>query len=289
MNRLVVTGATGNTGSHVVKQLKVRFPNLSILALVRPSSDTSELRRLNVDILECNLKDLSTYVKHLNSSDIVVEMANLRFFQILQTAMNTVGIQRAFCVTTTAVFSSFHSYSVLYREIESEMKQSSIKITILRPSMIYGNERDHNMHKLLRVLKKAPIFPIFGSGTSLMQPVHVDDLASGIVAAITSDAVGEFNLAGPKPITYKTLLTTASLALGKKVIFLHLPHILVANLVAVAEKIPRFPIKYEQVMRLQENKAFDISGSVKALNYSPRTFSVGIHQEVLRLLDLKKL
>ena len=289
MNRLVVTGATGNTGLHVVKQLKDKFPNLPILALVRQSSDTFALRKLNVDVLECNLEDISTYVPSLNSLDIIVEMANLRFFKALKTAMHTAGIKRAFCVTTTAVFSSFHSYSALYREIESEMEQSSIEITILRPSMIYGNERDHNMHKLLRFLKKAPIFPIFGDGMSLVQPVYVDDLAAGLVAAIANDAIGEFNLAGPEPITYKTLLTTSSVALGKKTVFLHLPHMLVADLIAVAEKIPRFPIKREQVMRLQENKTFDISSSVEVLNYAPRAFSVGIRQEVLRLLDLKKL
>lgn len=289
MNRLVVTGATGNTGLHVVRQLKDRFPNLSILALVRSSSDTTEIQKLGIDVLECSLEDISTYVTYLNSSDVVIEMANLRFFRVLETAMNIVGIQRAFCVTTTAVFSSFHSYSALYRDIESKMRQSQTKITILRPSMIYGNERDHNMHKLLYALKKAPIFPIFGDGMSLMQPVHVEDLATGIVMAITGNAIGEFNLAGPEPITYKNLLSTASLALNKRVIFLHLPHMLVAKVVAFAEKIPRFPIKHEQVMRLQENKAFDISDSTEILNYSPRTFSSGIRQEVLRLLDLKML
>ncbi len=289
MNRLVVTGATGNTGLHVVKGLKKLLPSLPILALVRVSSDTSELQRLGINFFECKLEDVTTYQTQLNSNDVILEMANLRFFRALETAMNQIGIRRAFCVTTTAVFSTFHSYSSLYREIEAEMKQSSVKVTLLRPSMIYGNERDHNMHKLLRFLNRTPVFPVFGDGMSLMQPVHVEDLAKGIASAVFHDVAGEFNLAGPESMTYNMLLDLAAIALGKRIKFLHLPHNVIANFVAIAEKIPKFPIKYEQVMRLQESKAFDISNSVRLLSYVPRAFSIGIHQEVSRLRALKRL
>jgi nucleoside-diphosphate-sugar epimerase len=289
MNRLVVTGATGNTGSEVLKKFRALSPTLEILALIRPSSETSELRRMGISVLECDLNNASTYQMHLHSSDTVLEMANLRFFKALRVAINTRGIQRAFFVTTTGVFSTFHSYAALYREIESEMRQSAFGVTILRPSMIYGNERDHNMHKLLSFLNKTPVFPVFGDGTSLMQPVHVEDLATGIVTAVTQNIVGEFNLAGPEPISYNSLLETSASALGKKIRFLHLPHKIIANLVAIAEKIPRFPIKHEQVMRLQENKNFDISKSIQLLNYAPRAFAVGIQQEISRLKELKKL
>jgi nucleoside-diphosphate-sugar epimerase len=289
MNRLVITGATGNTGSEVIKKLRVCAPTLEILALTRPSSETSELRRMGVRILECDLNNVSTYQKHLNLNDTVLEIANLRFFRALKVAISMTGIQRAFFVTTTGVFSSFHSYAALYREIESEIRQSPFGITILRPSMIYGNERDHNMHKLLNFLNKTPVFPVFGDGTSLMQPVHVEDLATGIVTAITHNVFGEFNLAGPEPITYNSLLQISALALNKDIKLLHLPHKIVANFIAIAEKIPRFPIKHEQVMRLQENKSFDISDSVKSLSYTPRPFAVGIQQEVQRLRSLKKL
>jgi nucleoside-diphosphate-sugar epimerase len=289
MNRLVVTGATGNTGSHVIKKLRYLDPNLKILALTRPSSNTVALQGFGVDVLECDLSDASTYEKHLNSSDIILEMANLRFFRSLKIAINNAGIQRAFFVTTTGVFSTFHSYSALYREIESEMRQASIRSTILRPSMIYGNERDHNMHKLLRVLSKTPIFPVFGDGMSLMQPVHVEDLATGIVSAVARDIVGEFNLAGPSPITYNSLLEACASALGKQIKPLHLPHKPVAALIAIAEKIPRFPIKHEQVMRLREDKNFDIANAIALLDYSPRAFSEGIAQEVSLLKKLQLL
>jgi nucleoside-diphosphate-sugar epimerase len=289
MNRFIITGATGNTGFLVLERLLKQSRSIPILALVRSSSDTAALKSLGVTFHECNLEQPSTYVNQLHPEDVLIETANLRLFQWLEPVLKSVGIKRAFCVTTTAVFSKYHSYSALYREIESNMKQSTVKVTILRPSMIYGNERDHNMHKLLRVLHRTPIFPVFGDGKALMQPVHVEDLADGIVAAVLKDSEGDFNLAGLEPISYNLLLKTAAFALGKKIFYPHIPHIPVAKIVSFAEKIPKFPIKYEQIIRLQEDKSFDISESVKKLNYAPKNFSLGINQEVLRLRKLNLL
>jgi nucleoside-diphosphate-sugar epimerase len=164
MNRFIITGATGNTGFLVLERIKKQLPNIPILALVRSSSDTSALKRLAVPFHECNLEHPATYQSQLHTDDVLIETANLRLFRWLEPVLKSARIKRAFCVTTTAVFSKHHSYSSLYREIESNMKQSSVKVTILRPSMIYGNERDHNMHKLLRVLHRTPIFPVFGDG-----------------------------------------------------------------------------------------------------------------------------
>ena len=102
------------------------------------------------------------------------------------------------------------------------MRSSGVEVTILRPSMIYGNERDHNMHKLLRVLDRTPAIPVFGAN-ALMQPVHVDDLADGIVRAVVADAHGEFNLAGPEPLAYQGVLRSAMAALGRRVALAPVP------------------------------------------------------------------
>jgi nucleoside-diphosphate-sugar epimerase len=146
--------------------------------------------------------------------------------------------------------------------------------------MIYGNSRDHNMNKLVRVLDRLPVFPVFGPGTALMQPVYVGDLADGIVAAVEREATGEFNLAGDVPLTYNEILKTVAAALGRNVRLVHVNHGLAARIVSVLEPVPGFPIKHEQVMRLLEDKAFDITSSVAELDYRPRSFAEGIALQV---------
>jgi nucleoside-diphosphate-sugar epimerase len=87
--------------------------------------------------------------------------------------------------------------------VERDMR--IMRYTILRPSMIYGADRDRNMIKLLKYLSKWPVFPIFGSGKGLMQPVFVQDLADGIVTAILNPELTrwkEYNLCGPAVIPY---------------------------------------------------------------------------------------
>jgi nucleoside-diphosphate-sugar epimerase len=281
--RVLMTGATGNTGSFVVNLLRQRHPQLEVVALVRPGRDVSALRTSGLSTLELDFQQPQILFPHLRSSDVLLSIANLRFARTLLPVFAQAGARRAFCVTTTAVFSTFHSYSALYREIESELQTHGVDVTLLRPSMIYGNERDYNMHKLLRVLSKTPVFPVFGSGEALMQPVHVEDLAAGIVAALERDAGGAFNLAGPTGISYNRVLRDCVEALGRKVAFMRVPHGGVAALVKILQGIPGFPVQHEQVMRLLEDKAFDIEPARQQLAYSPRDFRVGIQDEVHRL------
>lgn len=278
--QVVITGASGNTGSFVISKLIDAGIASNVLALVRPSTSVEPLHRIGVKTHVADLDNPETYLSVIEPGAFFVGIANLRFTDAMLPHLRRRGVSHAFCVTTTGVFSTYHSYSRLYREIEQRMRQTDLPLAILRPSMIYGNRRDHNMHKLIAYLQKVPIFPVFGPGTALMQPVHVEDLADGIVAAVERQAVGEYNLAGPDAIPYNQVLQDVAEALGKKVRLLHINHAAAARVVKVLERIPGFPIRHEQVMRLLEDKAFDISQAVESLDYRPRPFREGIQQQV---------
>ena len=285
MNRIVLTGATGNTGSRVLAGLRAAFPTLPILALTRPGSAASPPPADGVTTCSADLTNVPAVSRLFARGDVLVEIANIRVARTVLPAFEEAGGQRAFCVTTTGVFSTHQEYGTLYKTIEDEMRSSGVEVTILRPSMIYGNERDHNMHKLLRVLDRTPAIPVFGAN-ALMQPVHVDDLADGIVRAVIADAHGEFNLAGPEPLAYQGVLRSAMAALGRRVALVPVPAWLALGAAAVGSVIPGFPVSVEQVRRLQEDKVFDISAAQSALGYSPRPFSEGIRAEVLQLRAL---
>jgi nucleoside-diphosphate-sugar epimerase len=173
--------------------------------------------------------------------------------------------------------------------MEGIVRASGLEWTIVRPSMIYGSERDKNVHRLLRVLDRSPVFPMFGSGENLWQPVYHEDCARGVYEALVQPStVGRsYDLPGAEPLTYLELVRTAAGALGRKPRILQLPLEPVRRSLAAAERLRLpLPIGSEQVMRLREDKAYPYEEARRDLGYAPRPFREGVALEVARLREL---
>src|SRR5699024_405041 len=155
---------------------------------------------------------------------------------------------------------------------------------LLRPTMIYGSSRDRNMYKLVKFIDKSPVFPIFGNGKNLMQPVTATDLAIAYQQVLDNGEVCKnqnYNLSGKYPIKYKELIKTVALKMNKKIILLPIPIKLSYYAVLVGNCIvPKFPLNEEQVLRMKENKDFTHLNAQEDFGYSPMSFDEGIENEV---------
>jgi nucleoside-diphosphate-sugar epimerase len=241
-----------------------------------------DLAELGVSHVIADVTDPGSYA-HLLVPDVTyLDMTHPKHYHRSLGAVVQSGVRRAFFVTTTGVFSRYNQFSDIYKENEAKIRCSGINYTIMRPSMIYGSSRDKNMSRLIRFLSKYPAFPIFDAGRSLMQPVFVDDLADGIANAIGLPGTEnrEYNLAGPQGLPYRQIVDTILTALGRNVAVFNVPFVIASTVARYAERIPGFPITHEQVLRLQEDKVFDISQAVHDLDYAPRSFEAGIATEV---------
>lgn len=99
---------------------------------------------------------------------------------------------------------------------------SGIPHVVLRPSLLFGKGDD--FFPRLAFSLRFPIVPVPGDGKSRFQPLHVDDLAQALVAALERPAIaGVFEVGGPEPATYDELLAEAMGGLGKRRPTLHLP------------------------------------------------------------------
>jgi nucleoside-diphosphate-sugar epimerase len=185
------------------------------------------------------------------------------------------------------MYSQYQKYASEYIEIEQKIKKSGLDYTIIRPTMIYGNHHDKNIHKLVKIVNRFPIVPIVGAGDSLMQPIYAKDLADVIAAAALSDASirKEYNVAGKEPITYKNLIEEIARALGKKRLFLSVPYSLCLACGYLGDLIPNGLVNLERIQRLKEDKAFDYSLARDELGFSPRSFQEGIVLEIQALRE----
>jgi nucleoside-diphosphate-sugar epimerase len=281
--KYVVAGATSGTGLAVLKRL-VDKVGTDITCLVRSNTYIPALEALGVKHHRCDITEPASYTHILNPSVTYLDMTHPKHYHKSLAAIASSGVERAYFVTTTGIFSKYNQLSEIYQVNEAKIQSSGLIYTILRPSMIYGHTRDRNMSRLIKYLNTFPAFPLFGTGRNLMQPVFVDDLADGIVSAIGSHTENQiYNLAGPEPLAYCDLVATILKALERRVIILNIPFELAAFAAGVGQKIPGFPVTKEQVLRLQEDKAFDISKAASELRYAPRSFAEGIKEEIVQM------
>lgn len=284
---ILVTGATGFTGSFVVDRLIAK--GLDFACFVRPTSDIASLKSRGVDVRVGTLDDYESFFRALRAVDTLVNIASLGFGHApnIVKAAEQAGVRRAIFVSTTALFTSLEAKSKAIRaEAETLITSSQLEYTILRPTMIYGTERDRNMCRLIRFISRSPIVPVPGSGKYLQQPVYVEDVADAIIAALSvRKAVRQtYNIAGAAPLEYNAVVDEICKLLGKRRAVVHLPVSLAIVGVAVLRKIPGLPkFTVEQVLRLNENKAFSIEKAQKDLGFNPLSFQEGIRREIDRL------
>ncbi len=280
--RYLVCGATSATGNKVIQVLAEKVGPERITCLVRPTAKTEPLRAMGLRLQQGDVTEPESFQGLLNAGTCYVDMTHPKHYHKSLEAAVKAGVERAYFITTTGIFSRYNQFAEIYKTNEARIRASGIVYTILRPSMIYGSSRDKNMHRLILFLRRYPVFPLFGAGRSLMQPVFVDDLAAGIVRAIGDARTEnqEYNLAGPRGIPYREIVETILKLLKRRVALLGINVRLAAAIARVAARVPGFPVTHEQVLRLLEDKVFDISKARQELGYQPREFAEGIEVEI---------
>lgn len=294
--RLLITGATGHSGIFFLEHLNNN--NLgynNIRCLVRPTSDLSALNdfdNLNIEYVEGDIDDQTFLNEISNEVDVILNIANIKFSIPLVEAAVKNSVLWVIGVHTTGRYSKFKSASFEYISIEDKLlAERKVDLTIIRPTMIYGSMKDKNMSKLVKFLAKSPVFPIFGDGSNLMQPVRAQDLAQAYYDILNNSEVTknkEYNLSGLDEIRYEKIIKIVSSYLDKKVFLVKLPINLSYRLSKLANKIiPNFPINEEQVLRMQEDKVFSHEEAKKDFGYNPLSFNEGIKVEVDEYLRSK--
>ena len=287
--KILVTGGSGFLGGHVVPLLISTGHDVS--ALARSAQATERVEELGATAVAGDLDDPASLDAAFTSSEAeaLVNLASLGFGHapVIVAASEEAGLRRAIFVSTTGIFTSLAPSSKAVRlAAEEAIRSSGLDWTIVRPTMIYGTPADRNLARLLRLLRRSPILLLPGGGNRLQQPVHVDDLACAIVAAVERprSTGNAYDVAGPEPLTLRQLVSEAGAAVGcsPRLVPVPLgPAVAAARLYERAARRPR--LKAEQLQRLGEDKAFDISAARRDLGFEPRPFEAGIAREAAML------
>jgi nucleoside-diphosphate-sugar epimerase len=284
--KVFVTGGTGFTGSHIIPLLLNN--GYEVRCLHRPGSNRSDLlwAQSKLEWALGDLSDSQALSASMRGTEALVNIASLGFGHAdsIVRAAQEAGISRAVFVSTTSIFTQLDAKSKTVRlAAEKAIESSGLRYTVLRPTMIYGSPRDRNMWRLIRFLRYSPVVPVFGDGKYLQQPIFVGDVAQAIVSCLCNDrTIGKsYNIAGKSPLTYNQVIDTIARQMQRRVWKVHFPAAPVVSLLKFFERlrIP-FPIKAEQVLRLNENKNFSYEEAERDFEFNPLSFEDGIKSEL---------
>jgi uncharacterized protein YbjT (DUF2867 family) len=286
--KVLLTGATGLLGGALLDLLLSR--DHEVRCLVRHESrNVSRLDPSRVEVFWGDANVAEDLRRALAGTDALVHVAGIEHAPAVVGAARDAGVFRLVMVGSTSAHSAYEFRSGPKRRMEGVVTGSGLDWTIVRPTMIYGSERDKNVHRLLRFLDRSPVFPIFGPGTNLWQPVYHEDCARGVYEALVRPAaVGRaYDLPGASPLPYAAMVETAARALGRNPSLVRLPLEPIRRFLLLAEtlRLP-LPIKSEQVLRLREDKAYPLDAARRDLGYAPRPFHEGVALEVARLREV---
>jgi nucleoside-diphosphate-sugar epimerase len=282
--KLFVTGGTGFTGSRLVPLLLAN--GYQVRGLYRPSSDRTPPPQPEIEWVPGDVSDTDALSTSMQGSDALINIVSLGFGHAdsIIRAAKKAGIQRASFISTTAIFTQLDAKSKSIRlDAERAIEASGLHYTILRPTMIYGSPRDRNMWRLIMFMRNSPLIPIFGDGESLQQPIYVDDVAGAVLACLRSSSTicKSYNIAGKHPLTYNQVIDTIAAQMNKRVWKLHVPYSPVVTVMKLLERLHLpFPIKAEQILRLNENKYFEYAEAADDFGFDPLPFEDGIQKEL---------
>jgi len=288
---LLVTGITGHSGKYFMQELINHKYEDTIRCVVRSSSDTSLLDSsgLKIEKFVGDLNDKEFMGSCMNSVDTVLHIAGIqKTLNVIEPAVQS-SVKRAIVVHTTGIYSKFKSASEEYKTIELKMDEiiadndSAIHITILRPTMIYGNLWDLNMSKFIKMVDKLRLFPVINHSDSLIQPVNARDLGKAYYQVLTAQELkyNNYILSGEKPIKMVDAFKLISKNLGKKTFFINFSLEYGVFLVRILKAVTLGKVDYiEKVQRMGEDRSFPHDNATIDFGFNPMSFDQGIKLEV---------
>jgi uncharacterized protein YbjT (DUF2867 family) len=277
---ILVTGASGFVGGHVVRALAAAGER--VRALVRDGRGTAALEDLDCEVALGDITDVASLRAAVEGCAAVVHLVSLLAgkpadFERVMTqgtaslleAAGAAGVRRFVQMSALGTNEQTKDTVPYYRakwEMEEAVRASTISHAILRPSFVFAGDGGA-LPQFTRIAKLAPVTPVIGSGTQRLQPIWADDLARAVTLAVRSENSILVELGGPDVVDWNELWSRLKTALGTRRPALHLPFWLMRPPALALERLPHPPVTRDQLRMLQlgDNIVSDGGASMDAL------------------------
>jgi uncharacterized protein YbjT (DUF2867 family) len=230
----LVTGAFSYSGAQIAERLLESGRGVRTLTYhpdrphrLRASVDALKYRFDDPAALACSLEGVSTlyntfWVRFDHGTTNfanAIERSRMLFF-----AAKRAGVRRIVHLSITNP--SLESPLAYFRGkalVEYALAQSGVPYSIVRPTWIFGGERDVLANNIAWILRRMPAFALPGDGAYPVQPVHIQDLAR--ICTDAGNATGDIviDAAGPETMAFHDLVALVRAAVDASSPIMHVP------------------------------------------------------------------
>ncbi len=161
--------------------------------------------------------------------------------------------------------------------LESEFDPS--RDVIIRPGLVLG--KGGLFASISEMIQKSPFIPLINGGSQLLQTISIHDLCQSIEnSLVRPDIVGFLNVAHPQPITLKKMIEKIAKNHQLRTHFLSFPFWFFYLILKIANAI-RLPLSLseENLLGLQYSQIFEVENDLKKIGLSAQSLEEYLARE----------
>jgi NADH dehydrogenase len=227
----VITGAFSYTGKYITRRLLALGKEVRTLTghpnKPNPFGEQVKVFPFNFDKPAELVKSLEGATTLYNTYWIRFSHGSMTFEQAVENtkklihAAEEAGVQRIVHVSiTNPAKTSRLPYFRGKAMLEERLINASLSHAIIRPTVIFGDE-DILINNIAWLLRRFPVFPIFGTGNYMLQPIYVEDMTDLVVQAGQHQENMLIDAVGPDIFTFEELVRLLADKLQRKVLITH--------------------------------------------------------------------
>ena len=232
----VVTGAFGYTGRWIAHHLLEKGVQVRTLTNAVGRDDPFDGR---VEVHPLDFDDHAALVESLRGAEVLYNTYWVRYNHRRRNFEHGIAVEnskRLFKAAAEAGVERIVHFSVAHPhkapdwtyfcgkvEVEKYLNDSEYCFAILRPTVLFGGHRNVLINNIAWMLRKFPIFGVFGMGNYPIQPVHVKDVARVAVEQGESRENVTIDVTGPETFRYKEYIGVMAKSMSLRRIILPMP------------------------------------------------------------------